>query len=287
MTDRVLVLGASGFLGSAILSALGPDGVGTSRRADATFLQLNPDMTEELGDAIRRLGISVLVNAAGLRAGSDEQLEASNVTLTASVLEVAASHQVRLVHLGSAAEYGSLPGVVFESDTVTPLTPYGRSKLSATKLIMAAAQAGVDCVSARVFNVIGPGLPTDQPVGQFAAALQDARGSATITVRNAATCRDFVRRSFVASSVRQMCFTPGGLPPLVNLCSGRGVTFGSLVSAMAHQRGVEVAINDLHEPLAVPRVIGSTELFERRFAIPPGDANSLATLASEAFSDPA
>ena len=65
----------------------------------------------------------------------------------------------RLVHLGSAAEYGRGPGraPVREDEPARPVGPYGVTKLAGTRLVELARTAGLPAVVLRVFNPVGPG----------------------------------------------------------------------------------------------------------------------------------
>jgi len=73
-----------------------------------------------------------------------------------------------LVHLGSAAEYGVQPeGVpITESAKPEPVSNYGRSKLAATRKIIAATNDGdIAATVLRVFNPIGLRAPADSSLG--------------------------------------------------------------------------------------------------------------------------
>jgi nucleoside-diphosphate-sugar epimerase len=64
----------------------------------------------------------------------------------------------RLVHLGSAFEYGSLSGPVREDAVCRPQSWYARSKLRGTEAVRDAVEFGhVRAVVARVTTVYGPG----------------------------------------------------------------------------------------------------------------------------------
>ncbi len=281
---NVLILGGRGFLGAAVARRFGTRAVASSRAGGPGMVRLDPSDFDELNAAVTEFGITTIINASGLKSGTSAELETANVTVVTNTLRLAEIHGLRLVHIGSAAEYGALSEIVDETADCEPLTPYARTKLRATDLVVDAASSRVDCVSARVFNVVGPSLSVHQPVGEFAFALTKADHTATLTIRNAATCRDFVPRSFVVSALQRLCTVSGPLPPIVNICSGVGVTFGALATAMAEYLGLDLTIDDLGEPLSVVRMVGSTTLLRKSLGIePPTD---LMALAAEAFHDP-
>src|SRR6185503_18912279 len=105
---------------------------------------------------------TAIVNAAGLTAGPREVMHALNVEFVDRL--VGAVHRraptARLVHIGSAAEYGPAIGgrPTRETDDTRPSGPYGESKLAATRAVWGAGLLGLDTVVLRVFNPIGAGM---------------------------------------------------------------------------------------------------------------------------------
>lgn len=167
---RLLVTGASGFVGSAILRAATARGlscVGFCRRPPAW-----PGITTVAGDVGDRAaveaamqGVSLVVHAAGLaHKTTGVPLLAwhdVNVTGTRVVVEAAARAGVTsLVHVSSVAVYGTHPGVVDESTCCRPIGPYGESKWRAEQVARSAADAGrlALCI-VRPATIAGPGDP--------------------------------------------------------------------------------------------------------------------------------
>ncbi|MCC3779752.1 NAD-dependent epimerase/dehydratase family protein, partial [Streptomyces sp. UNOB3_S3] len=167
---RILVLGATGFLGrhtASRLRALPGAHVRVAGRAPAAGppLDLAPvDLATadpgRLAALLREFAPDAVVNCAGAVGGGAVTLTAVNARGPAVLCEAlgAAAPDARLVHLGSAAEYGPaearLP--VGESAPARPLGLYGASKLAGT---LAVTGSGLDAVVLRVFNPVGPGAP--------------------------------------------------------------------------------------------------------------------------------
>jgi nucleoside-diphosphate-sugar epimerase len=170
---RMLVLGASGFVGTAAAEAAsragwavrGAGGRRPARCADAVSVDLT-DPTS-LRSACR--GAAVVVHAAGLAhvtgaAGRDADFEAVNVRGTAAVVQAAAAEGVRrLVLVSSVSVYGEgicPPGGFDETAPCRPTSPYGRSKLAAEGIARdAVAGTGLELVVLRLATVYGPGDP--------------------------------------------------------------------------------------------------------------------------------
>jgi nucleoside-diphosphate-sugar epimerase len=166
---RLMIIGASGFLGAHVRRravAAGAEVVtaGRSELADSPRHRL-VDLAEtdpaRFAAVLAQVAPDAVVNCAGATAGTPETLTAANITGTYTLTKamLLARRRSRLVHLGSAAEYGRAePGVpVSEQVTPRPGAIYGATKLAGTRLVELAAAAGLDAVVLRVFNPIGPG----------------------------------------------------------------------------------------------------------------------------------
>ncbi|MEU0374583.1 NAD(P)-dependent oxidoreductase [Streptomyces sp. NPDC006283] len=223
---RILLLGATGFLGSATaerLRELPGARLLLGGRAPASDLEI--DLTagpEQLSHALRRAAPDAVVNCAGLVAGSAVQMTDVNARGPAALSEAMRDTvpAARLVHLGSAAEYGpSADGEpLAESAATRPLGPYGATKLAGTVAVTA---SGVDSVVLRVFNPVGPGAPASGLPGRLAAELWRAGEQGTIRVGDLSAYRDFVDVRDVADAVAAAAVADGPLPPILNVGSGR------------------------------------------------------------------
>lgn len=150
--SRVVVIGASGFVGSAVCRSLQELGAIVIGRA-APRIQSTPDSDDAKGAVPRAaaelrasiVGASAVVNAAGISdAGSSElaALGGANSLLPAAVAMACASEDVRLIHVSSAAVQGRRQ-CLDDSPEVDPLTPYARSKADGERLVHHANPAAV------------------------------------------------------------------------------------------------------------------------------------------------
>ncbi len=241
--SRVLVLGATGFLGWHVVTALhtvGHDVVPAPGRRD---LDLATD-GEALAALVRDVRPAAVVNAAGRVVGSPDDVEADNVA-TARAVAAACRHApgpLRLVHLGSLAEYGPGSGAPFHEDGVAaPVTSYGRAKLAATwEIVRAGARGDVDPVVLRVANPVGAGQPVTTLAGSVAAQVREHPGE-PVRVGPLTAVRDVVSARDVGRAVAAAVAAPR-VPVVVNVGSGRGTTMADLVGAILdtarHDAGV-------------------------------------------------
>lgn len=269
----LVLLGASGYLGRAVVRAMVDDGrelVVVARR----------DLPR-LREIVAACGASTVINAAGRSQGTAEELWAANRDLVARVL-TEVPQGARVVTIGSAAEYGAgEDDRLAETAPERPTSDYGRAKAAATALVRDAWAAGTDAVVCRLFNLAGPDLPVSQPLGQFvadvralaAAATPDAAGDAATTSRqvvlhNAATTRDYVPVDVAARAVLAVATAEGRAPhPVVNVCSGVGVRFDELVAALLRRAGVTAGVVDLGRLVPVLRAVGDPTLLADTYGL--------------------
>ncbi|MGG5260597.1 NAD-dependent epimerase/dehydratase family protein [Phycicoccus avicenniae] len=148
---KVAVVGASGFVGSAVAAALRGRGVAVvpvgAPRLTVSPADLDEAATAGLPAAVeeRLRGCSVVVNAAGLSdAGADDEeaLLGANALLPGLLARACHDLGVRFVHISSAAVQGRRP-VLDSSREVAPVTPYARAKAQGERLVLAADPAAV------------------------------------------------------------------------------------------------------------------------------------------------
>jgi len=250
----VLVLGANGFIGSHVTAAMSgqPDievvgaGLGTPlpglerRWLDVDLLA--GDDTRLMAE-LRAVKPDVIVNCTGATVGSTSDLVRLNVLVTARVVEALARSGLgtRLVHVGSAAEYGPGPAgePVTESACARPVSPYGIAKLAATQVVLAAADQGRQAIVLRVFNALGPSMPENSLPGAAQRRLSEAVATSRprIELGPLGSVRDFVDVRDIAAATVAACRVPSLDAPLVNVASGTGHSARELVEALARAVG--------------------------------------------------
>ena len=235
--SRVLVLGASGFLGRHATAALAAADAHVVPGPSRCRLDLATASQRDLVALVRLVRPSAVVNATGRVSGTPQELERDNVELTRRLLAACteAAPGVRFVHLGSLAEYGPGTGEPFhEEGPAEPGTGYGRSKLRATGAVLAAADEGrVDGVVLRVANPVGAGQPAAGLIGTVVRQLQERPGG-DVVVGALDGRRDFVSARDVGAAVAVAALAgprgTGGL--LLNVGTGRPQEVRDVVRAL-------------------------------------------------------
>ncbi len=174
-TVPVLVTGASGALGRAIVARLRAEG-----QRVRVFVRRMPDQVADgveyaFGDladaaAVDRAvrGARTVIHAGAAMTGSWAEHEAGTVTGTRNVLAACGTHGVvQLVYISSLSVVDGAgaagPAPVDETAALEPRAAergaYTRAKLAAEKLVTLAAATGLPCVILRPGQIFGGGIP--------------------------------------------------------------------------------------------------------------------------------
>jgi nucleoside-diphosphate-sugar epimerase len=257
----VAVLGASGFIGRWVARALCAQGaavrlVDRSRAAAARWLVeygvggefIEADLTDQA--ALRALFLdappAIVFNLAGYGVNPAERDEALarrvNAELPAALCAAAAAggdHAwpgQRIVHAGSAYEYGAIGGDLAEDSAPAPVTLYGRTKLEGTcGLAAACAERGVRGLTARLFMVYGPG---EHPARLLPSLVETARTGATLPLTAGIQRRDFTYVEDVAEGLLRLGLSPAAPGEIVNLATGRLTTVRAFAETAARVLGI-------------------------------------------------
>lgn len=245
---RVVVLGAGGWLGRAILRALLAQEAGTGLGRS----QLEGKTAAQLRTLLEPDGHLVVVNAVGRLRGSEDELIEPNVEFPGRLVRALDGTGAHLVHLGSAAEYGDHgEEPISERAVLRPRTPYGRFKAEASMKVLDRTEW---CVL-RPFNVVDASMVPENPVAVIRDAIRSAR-SIELPAQHAR--RDHVSRTFVASSV--VAAARSRVEGAFNLCSGVALDYGTIAMAIGARLGKQPALVDLHRP-GIPVVVGDPSVW--------------------------
>ncbi len=160
MSRRVAVTGASGFIGCHVTTSL-------AARGDLVVPIPRPFDEHALVETFRT--VDVVVHIAGvISAVHEREFVAGNVESTRVVARATRDAGARLVYISSLAAAGPAPPSAprSEDDPPAPITPYGRSKLEAERVV--GGLTGLRWTILRPGVVYGPGDRAVRPLFAWA-----------------------------------------------------------------------------------------------------------------------
>ncbi|MFL6049481.1 MAG: NAD-dependent epimerase/dehydratase family protein [Gaiellales bacterium] len=266
--SRVLVTGAAGMVGSAIvrtLLALGTDvraHAGPPGTEPAALPRDLPVSFAEITDAQAVGRIVAEVDAVVHLAGPASVAESfsspavyarAHVVGTAAVIEACRAADVRrLIHISSAEVYGQpRANPVAEDAPTEPRSPYGAAKLGAEAMVGSSCPAaGIAAYVLRPFSVYGPRSPERSLVGRLARA---AVGEEPVRLAALRPVRDYVHVDDVAAAVAAALADldpadPAAAVPVFNLGSGVGTSVHELATLTLELAGRSAEIEETPAP---------------------------------------
>lgn len=274
---RVLILGSDGFLGrqfcrhlihASSFEVFCCGRKGSARRPNVLVYDLTD--LESVRNLIIKVRPDVVVNLAGVTVGDPLSLYLANVVVPANLADAILSHhrRCRLIHIGSAAEYGRAEfPLIDEGAECRPISLYGHSKLAATNLLLfERVQRGLSVVVLRPFNIVAEVNSPRQVIGAFVEKVLQQKHAGTrqpIRMGYLGAVRDFfcVEDLFLL----MVCLIEDFRHDIdvINVCSGKGCVTREVISYLANRMGgVEFKEqSDLLKSKVEDRVVGNPARF--------------------------
>ncbi len=251
----ILVTGGGGFVAEHLMRELnmGRGDVATDLADDYPVPEgvrkvrwpLPSEAPAELGDFRYVVHLAAMSSVSSSLSEVHKAYE-TNLMGTVSVLEyiVSSCREARLLFISSGEVYGSSDDPMSEDAPISPYNPYGTTKAAAEIAVRQfAGNYDLDTVVSRSFPHFGPGQNERFALPSFCRRIITAgrEGKGTILTGNLDPVRDYL---YVSDVVRAYtCLLSGGTRGSVyNVCSGCGITMGSLVETLIRISGLELRV---------------------------------------------
>jgi len=231
---KILITGATGFLGKAIITELGSLVTGTIGRSNCTF---NVDLAREV--PLVSDTYDYVIHAAGKahsvpKTKADaEEFFAVNTYGTQNLLkglEQSPALPKGFVFISSVAVYGREKGLDLDEETLLSAEDaYGKSKIEAEKIVENwCLKHGVICTIFRLPLLAGP-----NPPGNLAAMIKGIEKGYYVNIAGGKAKKSIV----LAADVAKIVISAAQLGGTYNLTDGYNPSFYELAENIAHQLG--------------------------------------------------
>lgn len=252
MMARILVTGATGFVGSYLYKLLQQDGhelFGTTKsKPNGNIVYCSIEDQDGVSALINTVCPDIIVHCAAISSvtsSSNYEYYLSNTVGTENLIKssVSTKKNTRFVFISTAGVYGNQDtDCLYEDLCPKPVHHYGMSKFCCERVI-ANYKDDLDFTIVRPFNIIGEGQSTDFIVPKLAKAF--AARQPVLRLGNIDVYRDYIDIMEAVSIIRHMIFSPNAIGQTYNLCSGNAVSLKELLDLFRkfteHDIEIEVA----------------------------------------------
>ncbi len=266
MRDVVLVTGAAGLVGGAVISALKRRDrtvVGIDLVADPGRNVLACDVcnVRHLDHITEQFDLAAIVHCGAVSGPSlhrDDPMRVvrTNIGSTENLLELARTRRVpRLVFASSASVYGAtdIEMDVTERAPLHPSSIYAATKIAGEALVEAySRQYGLSATSLRIAAVYGPGRQTPCAIRDMILAAIDGKALTMPVGRDQRY--HYIHVDDVASAVVAALYAASLPMPAYTIAADRGVTLGELATLVGKiLPGPPIHVEAREDPLSDPQ----------------------------------
>jgi len=244
------IVGAAGFLGSALAQNLGAGGIPVAEFTRTTpFLTVSGTPAAGLLEAHTVFWLASNINPAIAEAKPQRVREdfATFVSMLRIFEQLAEPPRIVLLSSGGAVYDPTVAPPHSENSPVNPRSAYGRAKLELERLMHGSGLNPGNAVAVRVSNAYGPGQPAVSGQGVISYWMRALAAGEPITILgNPATTRDFVYIDDIAEALVAVHGHRGPLPAALNIGAGVPTSLEELADLVREVAGADCEIR--HQP---------------------------------------
>jgi len=285
MMPVALVTGARGFVGRHLTKRLldyGYTVIGTSRfpvsgENNSSIIELGLNHVPRITEVLNRYKPDWIFHLAGEssvkkswtdKQGTFQANVIASINLFEAICQSDIASRVKVITVGSAEEYGMIPGhvaIIDEETPLNPVSPYGVSKATLSMLVQLYVKAyGLSIVHVRPFNHIGPGQSLGFVTTDFAhqiVQIEKGGRKPILKVGNLSAKKDFLDvRDIVEAYI--LLAEHGRSGEIYNVCSGVLTEIRSILTELLNLTCIDVRVEQdpsLFRPVESNQVPASNE----------------------------
>jgi len=245
--SRVLITGATGFLGSNLARRCVHEGFEThvlTRKASNKWRinDILPDLIQHEADLLeydrlvkilRETKPEVIMHLAAYgtypttQKDVDKMIDTNFIGSTNLTRAAESVNYSCFINVGSSSEYGMKSSPMTETDLLEPMNLYGATKAASTLFLQTVARAtGKPIVTARPFSIYGY---YEEPIRLIPTAIWHCLRSRNLELTSGTRSMDFIFVEDVVEALMRLIDTSGICGQIVNLGTGRSHTVREVV----------------------------------------------------------
>lgn len=242
---KILVTGASGLIGSAVIPFLKDGGFEvyalstrlSGKKDGVAWIRGNLFDSAAVEAVLREIRPEFLLHLAWQSTGNfDDNSNYEFLTASVNLLRLFADcGGRRVVMAGTYAEYGYRDGIMKESQPAEPINAYSQCKAFLCSVAQDfCSRNGMSFGWARIFSVYG----RERDARRLTAdVVNHLMAGEKVTIRSGSLVRDYIYLKDAAEALTR--FLESDVEGVVNICTGRGTSIHDYVTALARAMGRE------------------------------------------------
>jgi nucleoside-diphosphate-sugar epimerase len=250
--SNIYIFGHKGWIGNYLLKYFKALPLGMHIPKDCSF----STFMKELNKVVKINKKDVIINCVGKINGSSDELHFANVIIPLYLANFSKEQNIKLIHLGSCAEYTRVDGKIFynEEDQVGSTTDYGNTKNLGSQEIL---RNNHNALILRLFNLYDTVVPLNNTLFDILSRVKLAYFDNKLCVElDHVAFRDFINLTQLSQAI-QFCIVKD-FTGILNICSSLPIAYHEIALEIQKNYGSIIEV-DFKDKGKIEYVVGSNK----------------------------